>query len=169
MEVRHHVINLSDHSNYNLAFVSLTLLHVFIMLSRKCGYLSTCTTELIIHVLIIRLNNEIHVFVVRTFDYYLVFKSQEQTETKFDFQQYMIHEVYLGIILHVVYVVIKLTLLLPTQHPFINKMNIYSVKCTCMKKTLYLAAKIQSYLLQLQKFKQIFKNGIKTQITRINL
>lgn len=106
MEVRQHVINLSDHSNYNLAFVSLTLLHVFIMLSRKCGYLSTCTTELIIHVLIIRLNNEIHVFVVRTFDYYLVFKSQEQTETKFDFQQYMIHEVYLGIILHVVYLVI---------------------------------------------------------------
>lgn len=63
----------------------------------------SCT--LIIHVLIIRLNNEIHVFVVRTFDY-LVFKSQEQTETKFDFQQYMIHEVYLGIILHVLYLVI---------------------------------------------------------------
>lgn len=75
MEVRYYVINFLDYLNYNLVFVSFILLYVFIMLFRKCGYLSICIIEFIIYVLIIRFNNEIYVFVVRIFDYYLVFKS----------------------------------------------------------------------------------------------
>lgn len=31
-------------------------------------------------------------------------------------------------------------LLMPTQHPFINKRNIYSVKCTCMNRDYILSS-----------------------------
>lgn len=45
MEVRYYVINFLDYLNYNLVFVSFILLYVFIMLFRKCGYLSICIIE----------------------------------------------------------------------------------------------------------------------------